>query len=145
LNQKIKLQEGKDKFCWGYKSGGCFNLKEAYHLIEGKIEQLQQDIWDKIWKTNLWLRKILTWDNLIRKGFHETTFCSLCIHEGEITEYLLNSFSFPTTLWDQGSITFNTSYCNRSNLIETIEQWRIAAFSNPILNCAWKTFLGFLV
>jgi len=63
----------KDKIWWGKKLVGFFSIKESYALATGHAQIIEENIWIKIWNSNLWLKvaiflwltahgRILTWD-----------------------------------------------------------------------------------
>jgi hypothetical protein len=132
--RKIKVNTQPDKLRWGYFPTGNFTLKEAYHLTAQHISLPDDIIWKKIWKGNLWPKvatflwktahqKILTWDQLCKRGFQGPGLCSMCKENSETMEHLLNSFSFSNTLWDQGAISFQKSYHNKDSIRSTISSW----------------------
>jgi len=110
----------------------------------------------KIWTQNLWPKlsfflwllyhgKILTWDNMLKKGFQGPTICHLCKNSEETFNHLLSSFPYSSLIWDQGALLFHTSYRNKEKVAETISKWRTSTFTNTIVNRSSKLLLGFIL
>eukprot|EP00253_Pinus_taeda_P013096 PITA_13096 len=68
-------------------------------------------MWKELWDNPHWMkvklfkclvqqRKILTWDNLRKRGFFGPSRCHLCGDQEETTNHILNRCSFTTTLWN---------------------------------------------
>ena len=99
--RQIKKSEGRDTLRWGYGEKGIFSTKEAYNIIIQK--QISKDLlWEKIWhhsnwpkvSTFLWLlghNRILTWDNLRKRGFIGPSICHMCRKEEETALHLLQT------------------------------------------------------
>jgi len=78
---------------------------------------VKEDIHNRIWGFNLYPKvdtllslvshgKILTWENLLRRGFSRERLCIMCGKDNETMEHLLNNCDFNQGLWDQGEISF---------------------------------------
>jgi hypothetical protein len=103
--RKIRSQEGQDILQWGNSTTGTFTIKEAYYL-KAQFHLLPKNpIWHTIWKSHLWPKvstflwllvqnRILTWDNLRKKGFIGPSMCPLCMQQEESMEHLLNQCPF---------------------------------------------------
>ena len=80
LNKRqIQREEGSDRIRWGTNAARCFNIKEAYNLLQNHDPSPQDAMWKGLWNRNHWLKislflwlvmhkKILTWDHLKKKG-----------------------------------------------------------------------------
>ena len=88
-------------------------------------------IWEKIWNLKHWLKitlflwlvshsSILTWDNILKRGFTGPSICTLCGKEGETMNHLLNTCPYTEQVWDQAAISMRTSDRLRDNVIETL-------------------------
>ena len=151
--RQILLDSAEDKIRWRKNSAGLFNLKEAYRYI-AKLDQLQLDSkWNSIWdrkqwpkiSTFLWLvmhMKILTWDNLRRKGFISPARFHLCQQEEETPNHLLNECPYVSKFWDWILLVFNNSYRDPSSIQNTIANWRSSFSSHLLVNCAWNLIPG---
>jgi hypothetical protein len=131
-----------------------FSVKEAYHLQGNNQHQDMEHIWSTIWNPNLWPKvsfflwlttqnRILTWDNLRKKGFIGPSMCTLCQQQEETMEHLLNRCPYSQVIWDQGSQMMRRSNRNRDNIQDTLEHWDSISFSNPILKRIWQLLPGF--
>ena len=74
---------------WGHSTTGIFSVNEAYYLQGNYQDQDLEIIWRKIWNGILWPKVsiclwliakngILTWDNLLKRGFIGPSRCTLC-------------------------------------------------------------------
>jgi hypothetical protein len=90
-------------------------------------------LWPKI-NTFLWLvahKSILTWDNLMKRGFVGPSICPLFLAEAETQNHLLNLCSYNSQVWDHGALVMHTSDRNHDRLKETIEGWCETTFDLP--------------
>ena len=112
----IKAQEGPDISRWGYSSKGSFSIKEAYSIRISRNAAID-DIWKKIWTVNLWPKvalfvwlvvrgRILTSDNLRKRGIHGPSQCFLCYQAEESMSHLLDNCPFTASMWDKGAMSF---------------------------------------
>ena len=46
--RKIAVSEEEDQLRWGWKNGGEFNLKEAWHYIVDQDQEDPMQLWDKL-------------------------------------------------------------------------------------------------
>eukprot|EP00253_Pinus_taeda_P025039 PITA_25039 len=130
LKQRMILAtEGQDQLRWGNNNKGNFNLKEAKSILLG-LDQRQllwkHQGWMKI-KLFMWLvqhKKILTWDNIRKRGVLQPSICQLC-EEEENMEHILNNFSYTTWLWDSFSSIFQQSDRDKSSITNTLNNWRV--------------------
>ena len=109
--RKIKHRQGSNIIHWGHHPSGKFSMKEAYNIISAMPNSQASPIWTHLWTSQqwpkishfLWLllhRRILTWENLTRKGFQGPSRCSLCNINQESIEHLMEAFPFTSLLWD---------------------------------------------
>jgi hypothetical protein len=110
--RKIPILPGEDILRWGHSSRGTFNIQEAYAIKENFNLLPPGKVWNKIWSLKHWPKisiflwlvvhgSILTWDNLMKRGFTGPSICMLCMKEVESINHLLNIFPFNTQVWDQ--------------------------------------------
>ena len=99
------------KLRWGSHPIGHFSVKEAYHLAHSQEALHKDTIWGKFWDSLLWIKiktflwltmhgKILTWDQLIKRGFMGTSKCVLYEQDKETKEHLLYQCKFANMIWD---------------------------------------------
>ena len=124
LNKRfMKAQEGPDILRWGYSSKGSFSVKEAYSIRISR-NAATDDIWKKIWAVNLWPKvalfvwlvargRILTCENLRRRGIIGPSQCCLCYQAEETMGHLMDDCPFAATIWDKGVIIFRRRDRNR--------------------------------
>ena len=116
----ILVTEQKDQLRWGNNKEGNFNIKEAKCLLLDPEPQAQNNTWQKLWKYKGWMkiklfmwlvnhRKILTWDNLKKRGMLGPSRCHLCETQEETIEHLLNSCIFTDMIWDLFNNIFKQS------------------------------------
>eukprot|EP00253_Pinus_taeda_P019460 PITA_19460 len=77
--RKILVTGGHDQLRWGNNNEGTFNLKETKHILL-ELDSLAPDrIWKNLWRHQGWMKiklfmwlvhhkKILTWDNIQKRG-----------------------------------------------------------------------------
>jgi exonuclease III len=154
--RKIPTREGPDILRWGHTSSGSFSVKEAYYLQGTTPGQATDEIWGKIWQPFIWPKisfflwltaqnRILTWDNLMKKGFTGPSRCTLCMQSEETMEHLLNTCQYSQQIWDWGAQTMRRSQRNRSSIRETLANWDAVSFYNPILQRIWQLLPGFIL
>jgi ribonuclease HI len=154
--RKIPIKEGPDILRWGHSASGNFSVKEAYYLQGNYHNQEMDNIWSKIWNKALWPKvstflwliihnRILTWDNLRKRGFIGPSICVLCQCQEETKEHLFNGCHYSQSVWDQGAQIMRRSNQNRGSIRDTIENWDSITYNNPILNYIWQLLPGFIL
>jgi hypothetical protein len=108
----IDLNVEKDRLLWSWDTKkGQVNSKQAYkvQVMEGREEEPKlwySEIWE--WQLPLkvklvvWLlleQIILTWDNLIKRGFLGPSICVLCKKSEETVLHLFGECSFIIGIW----------------------------------------------
>jgi exonuclease III len=155
-SRKIPAREGSDILRWGHTTSGTFSVKEAYHLQGHTSSQGHDSIWSKVWQPFIWPKisfflwltvqnRILTWDNLLKRGFTGPSRCALCMQAEETMEHLLNTCHFSQQIWDWGAQSMRRSQRDRSSIRETLVNWDIVSFQNPILQRIWQLLPGFIL
>eukprot|EP00253_Pinus_taeda_P019463 PITA_19463 len=92
-NRKIKVNTGSDVLRWGYTPRGTYTTKEAYEIMSHSQDPIDPT-WNSIWTAGIWPKvstfiwslyhgRILTWDNLIKQGFHGPSYCPNCQNNEE--------------------------------------------------------------
>jgi len=155
-DRQIRTREGHDRLRWGHLPKGTFSVKEAYGIIAGWSNQQQQKEWSRLWEAKLWpkisiflwlvcKKRILTWDNLKKRGMQGPSWCVMCGKEEETMCHLLDGCDFASALWDTGAQLFRRSDRRRGTPDISVQQWGREPFSNSILNSLWSAFPGFLL
>lgn len=155
-HRKIPTKEGPDILRWGHSASGNFSIKEAYYIQGNHHAQEKDTIWDTVWDKILWLKvstflwliihnRILTWDNLWKRGFIGPSICTLCHSQEETKEHLFNGCCYSQLVWDQGAQIMRRSNQSRGSIRDTITGWGTITFNNPILNHIWILLLGLIL
>jgi hypothetical protein len=74
--------------------------------------------WDKLWNSPQWPKikifqwiilhnRILTWDNLRKRGFIGPSRCHLCQTQEETTNHILDGCAYTAELWDWAARIFH--------------------------------------
>jgi hypothetical protein len=107
--RKIVVSEEEDQLRWGRNNGGEFNLKEARNYITDQNQEDPAQQWGKIWGNPQWPKikmfkwivlpnRILTWENLRKRGFIGPSRCHLCQPKEETTNHLLDECNYTTKI-----------------------------------------------
>ena len=128
--RKILVSSSSDQLRWGRNTKGKFNLKEAKQEVMGFNFVNPDQVWKKLWQNSQWMkiklfswlvhqRKILTWENLLKKGFIGPSNCYLCGTDEETIEHLLNLCPFTSKVWDWVASIFRQTDRDSLNISNT--------------------------
>jgi len=132
LDQRmILVTEGQDQLRWGNNKEGNFNIKEAKGILLGLESQAPVRSWQKLSRNRRWMkiklfmwlvhhRKILTWDNIRKRGMLGPSRFQLCEAQEETMEHLLNSCIYTSRIWDFFASIFNQSDRDIDSITNTI-------------------------
>jgi len=98
-------------------------------------------------KLFIWLvhnRKILTWENLLKKGFIGPSKCYLCDSQKEMMDHLLNLCLFTSIVWERVASIFKKTNRDRLSISNTLKNWRKNFSRNEIINRAWTLVPGYV-
>jgi hypothetical protein len=109
--RKIAVSKEEDQLRWGRKNGGEFNLKESQHYIVDQDQEDLAQLWDKIWSSpqlpkikNFKLlvlhNRILTWENLRKRGLIGSSWCHLCQPKDKTLNHILDECIYIADIWD---------------------------------------------
>jgi hypothetical protein len=114
ISSGIQLQIRPDVLKWiGGDTSGRITVKNAYEAVEKKKYAFLIGGWRKaLWswdcplklKLFSWLlveNKVLTWDNLQRRGFEGPSHCSMCKKESESVYHLFVDCPFSNDVWNR--------------------------------------------
>src|SRR5690606_7650277 len=95
-----KIKEGSSRSCsiiatilgptrWGKNNEGAFNLKEEKRIILERDSNLLDRVWQNLWRHQGWMKiklfmwlvhhkKILTWENIQKRGVLGPSRSQLC-------------------------------------------------------------------
>eukprot|EP00253_Pinus_taeda_P034910 PITA_34910 len=157
LDQRnILLSEGKDQLRWGNNNERTFSLKEAKLILLNLISEASDRIWKDLWKRQGWIkiklfmwlvqnRKILTWDNIRKRGVLGPSRCQLCEAQEETMEHLLNNCISTSRLWDSFATIFQQTDRDKGSIINTLNKWRRNFSDYEVLGSAWAITPGFII
>jgi len=108
--RKILVTGEHDQLIWGNNNAGTFNFKEAKRILLELDSNVPNRVWQNIWRHQGWMKiklfmwlvhhnKILTWDNIRKRGFLGPSRCQLYDAQEETVEHLLSNFIFTSWLW----------------------------------------------
>ena len=113
-------------------------------------------IWRKIWDSNYWPKistflwllthhKILTWDNLLKRGFLGLSFCIMCREHSETIDHLLDYYVLADTIWNLVEVKCNKTKRVKSDVINTLQSWGEDPYQCKLLNRLRLLITGFVV
>jgi hypothetical protein len=122
----IQLQEDvEDVICWGKNEKyGIYSAKLGYLvLVMNDFDGLTQEWWKPPWKGNSplkvknlsWMeieKKVLTWDNGLKRGWVGRGWCVLCWGSEETIQILFVNYSYSQKLW--------SAVCDELNLGDVV-------------------------
>jgi hypothetical protein len=108
--RKIPTLTGEDILRWGHSPKGTFNIKEANAIKAHSDPLLTRKVWSKIWSLKHWPKislflwlvthtSILTWDNLLKRGFVGSSICMLYGEDAKTLNHLANTCPYTTQVW----------------------------------------------
>jgi hypothetical protein len=154
--RKIAVSEDEDQLRWGRENGGEFNLKEAWYYIVDQDQEDPTQQWGKIWSNPQWPKikmfewlvlhnRILTWENLRKRGYIGPSRCHLCQAKEETTNHLLDECSYTTELWDWATGIYRQSNRIWGNISATINNWNESYNENEMVNLCWNLTSGMII
>jgi len=154
--RKLREAAGPDILRWGYTTKGQYTIKEGYYIQSQQINQIAQPLWKNIWAQKhwpkvqyfLWLlshRRILTWENLQKRGMIGPSYCVFCQTDNETTEHLLNNCPLVQPIWRNLELLFRQTDKNNDSIVDTINNWRKGRYQCQVINRAWTLSLGFIL
>ena len=128
----IKRYE-KVKMCWRPSPNKGFQVKSYYNELS--FVGVGCFAWKSIWKTKVpprvaffsWttaLGKILTADNLRRRGLGLVSWCCMCKADGESVDHLLLHCSFVKELWDMIFALFVLQWVMPRRVVDMFACWQ---------------------
>eukprot|EP00253_Pinus_taeda_P035229 PITA_35229 len=154
--RKILKSTSSDQLIWGKNNEGDFNLKEAKQITLGLEFPNLDKVWKDLWQNQNWMKiklfmwlvqhkKILTWENLRKRGVASPSRCQPCELQEETMEHLLNLYPFTSTLWNWMASIFRQTDRDIGSITSTLKNWRKNFSVNEIINNAWDLVPGFII
>jgi hypothetical protein len=141
-----KLREdGEDKLWWVPSRKGGFEVKSFYRALSA--HELISFSWKSIWRSKAHPRvtffawtatrsKILTLDNLRRRGIVVVNRCWLCESDGESVDHLLLHCGATRALWNAFFTRFDLCWVMPSIVKELNTSWWTGGRSRSVV--VWK-------
>jgi hypothetical protein len=126
------FRNGADRLRWRLKGDGVFDIRSYYSALRGS--QPVTFPWKAIWGVRVPRRvafftwsavwgRILTADNLMRRGYHLAGRCYMCCCEGETIGHLLLHCSKAMGLWSYVFRSFGILWVMPKDLTDLLFGW----------------------
>ena len=153
---KLDIRDGSDKIRWGYRTTCQFNVKEVANLASGSTNLPTKKRWCKLWGLGHWPKitlflwlltrgRIMTWENLGRRGMLGPSVCVMCLKAEETTSHLLQVCEWDKEVWKKGITLLGKPILEELPIQNLIDNWSEKAFQNSILNRIWELLPCFVV
>nr|CAD1829821.1 unnamed protein product [Ananas comosus var. bracteatus] len=107
-NSFVLSNDRQDSLSWRWNSSGRFSVHSATDFLT--FDGITNCNLPFLWKLKISLRvklflwlaernKILTADNLVKRGWHGPIICVLCNTDAESLEHIMHHCSYTTSLW----------------------------------------------
>ena len=125
--------EGPDRLCWKGHKDGVFTSRSFYQLLD--VRPGVSFPWKGIWAAKapprvsffIWTAtwgRILTCDNLMRRGYTMVSRCCLCCSEGETVDHLLLYCPISYVLWSFLFRSFHVAWVIPRSVKDLLFGWR---------------------
>lgn len=142
--RKIDKRRGSDQIRWGYDNSGNFNIKEASSIKRGDNNMPTDKKWVWLWTQGLWPKitlfiwlllkgRVLTWDNIRKRGMTGPSKCVLCNKAKETMDQLLNKCKWSRRMWKEGLGSFDQTRRGPGSIQGKLQKWEDKEFKNPIV------------
>jgi mannosylglycoprotein endo-beta-mannosidase len=146
LYAHVILRGGSDKLVWVGAKDGRFTVKSFYNTLSGDSFSLLP--WREVWRSKVPMRvaffvwevlhgKILTIDNLRRRGLCVIDWCYLCKADAESVDHLLLHCSVASDLWNFVFRMVQLSWVMPATIVGVIQCWK-KKFRDPLATVIWK-------
>lgn len=145
LAVRLSFEQLDDRAVWIDEPSGNFSVSSAFARITSSLDH--PPFWSKAWfkhlipKINIffWIllqNKVLTIDNLCKRGFQIPNRCFLCKMEAESMHNLFLHCSFVASIWEKIIKLWHLPWVFPSSIEEFFTQWK-APTRNPMLRILW--------
>ena len=132
IESKAPLQEVKDGPWWHLRKNGRFDICSFYEVLRDAPQVVFP--WKSIWRTKaprrvrffIWSaawNKILTCDNLSKRGYTLVSWCCMCRCNGETVNHLLIHCSVARALWSWILGVFGIAWVLPHSVSELLFSW----------------------
>ncbi|XP_041027656.1 uncharacterized protein LOC121267709 [Juglans microcarpa x Juglans regia] len=131
---------------WRPSKNGKFSVHSFYDILSAQDRPFFP--WKNIWRSKappkaaffVWtaaLRKILTMDNLRRRGLIITDWCCMCRNSGETIDHLLLHCDFARDIWTYLFSNLGVTWVMPGTVVELLASWR-GITGTPQIVAVWK-------
>ena len=132
IHSKIPIDLALDSMSWKLRQNGEFDVKSFYHALDVKVDI--KFPWRAIWRVKaprqvsffLWSAawgKILSCDNLMRRGYTLVGWCCMCHNAGETGNHLLIHCTLASDLWHLILRSFGVPWVFPNNIADLLFGW----------------------
>lgn len=137
LNRLVQIKpvvSAPDSLSWKFGRSGVFSVKSFYQVLGGESAGVEVSPISAIWKYGApskvaafaWLagsKKILTVDNLRKRGMIIPNVCLMCFQDGESVNHLFIHCSFARQLWNKILNVLHLSWVMPEEIEQFFVQW----------------------
>eukprot|EP00253_Pinus_taeda_P007306 PITA_07306 len=140
---------------WGWGKNGVYRENQGYHQLQSKQDSPHQGIvWKQIWDSfsipkinfffwTLFHNKILTGENLCKRGIIGPHRCILCKRGLETTNHMFIMCDFTKEVWSIFFSGLNVSAPSQSTIVSMLTSWNDSyphqIVNKSILHKVWTT------
>ncbi len=132
IHSKIPVDLAPDSISWKLRQNGEFDVKSFYHALDVKVDI--KFPWRAIWRVKapcrvsffLWSTawgRILTCDNLMRRGYTLVGWCCMCCNAGETGNHLLTHCTLASALWHLVLRSFGVPWVFPNSIADLLFGW----------------------
>ncbi len=133
LQSHLPSQEVDDGLRWNLKKNGIFDICSFYTVLRDSPNVAYP--WKSIWRTKaprracffVWTaawNKILTCDNLSKRGYTLTSWCCMCCCNGETVDHLLLHCPLAGVLWNWIFLIFGIHWVLSATVASLLFSWQ---------------------
>ena len=150
LNSFYLYPHNEDKMIWSVDASGCFKGSSVFKYEEKGAHPLWTKAWIKglIPKINIffWIllqNKILTIDNLQKRGINVVNRCSLCKEDYEDRDHLFLNCTYSQKVWRFILNYWNVAWVHHNNIDHCFQSWTFPSKESNV-GFLWKITLPHL-
>jgi hypothetical protein len=141
-----------DRICWTPSKRKCFEVRSFFSVLSPVSDRYEVGCssfpWKGIWKVKVLLRvsffvwtaslgKILTLDNLRKRGLIVIDWCWMCKRSGESINHLLLHCEVACTLWNVIFTLFDVKWVMNGRVLDLMACWK-GQKGNKMVMKVWR-------
>jgi hypothetical protein len=141
-----------DRICWIPAKRKCFEVRSYFGVLSPVSDRYEDGCsffpWKGIWKVKVPLRvsffvwtaslgKILTLDNLRKRGLIVMDWCCMCKRSGESINHLLLHCEVACTLWSVIFTLFDVKWVMNGRVLDLMACWKGQRGNKMVMN-VWR-------